>query len=80
MHIYRLISESTVEENILLKARQKTALMHMSVEEGNFNSSNALFGAVNLRQLVGSNQLWLPRRTRRMWRPPLGPQRRPPLK
>ena len=37
VHIYRLISEATVEENILLKAAQKKALNALSLEDGNFS-------------------------------------------
>jgi E1A-binding protein p400 len=39
VHIFRLVTESTIEENILLKARQKRQLQQMSPEEGNFSMS-----------------------------------------
>mmetsp|Transcript_32203 Transcript_32203/g.99600 ORF Transcript_32203/g.99600 Transcript_32203/m.99600 type:complete len:1299 (+) Transcript_32203:1576-5472(+) len=38
VHIYRLICVSTIEENILLKARQKKKLEFMTFTEGNFSS------------------------------------------
>jgi hypothetical protein len=38
VHIYRLICTSTIEENILLKARQKQKLEFVTMTEGNFNS------------------------------------------
>lgn len=53
MHIFRLVSEATIEENILLKARQKRQLAHMSLEEGQFTTA-ALFSAVSVRDLVDS--------------------------
>lgn len=39
MHIYRLITEHTVEENILLKAQQKRNLDIMVMDRGNFDAS-----------------------------------------
>lgn len=36
VHIYRLISEKTIEENILLKSNQKKYLNKLSVNDGNF--------------------------------------------
>ena len=58
MHIFRLVSEATIEENILLKARQKRQLAHMSLEEGQFTTA-ALFSAVSVRDLVdnGSSEV-----------------------
>ena len=38
VHIYRLISEHTVEENILAKSRQKAHLNDMVLQDGNFNT------------------------------------------
>ena len=40
VHIYRLISESTIEENILKKANQKRHLSQLSLEEGKFNTQS----------------------------------------
>jgi hypothetical protein len=37
VHIYRLVTEFTVEENILLKAKQKRHLDYLVMEKGNFN-------------------------------------------
>ncbi|KAK3606446.1 hypothetical protein CHS0354_041388 [Potamilus streckersoni] len=39
VHIYRLISEKTVEENILKKANQKRMLGDMAIEGGNFTTA-----------------------------------------
>lgn len=38
VHIYRLISHHTVEENILQKSRRKRLLDRIVIQEGNFNS------------------------------------------
>lgn len=39
VHIYRLISERTVEENILKKANQKRMLGNIAIEGGNFTTA-----------------------------------------
>ena len=39
MHIYRLVSERTVEENILKKANQKRLLGDLAIEGGNFTTA-----------------------------------------
>lgn len=39
VHIYRLISERTIEENILSKARQKRLLGDVAIEGGNFTTA-----------------------------------------
>jgi len=39
VHIYRLISERTVEENILKKAHQKRMLGNIAIEGGNFTTA-----------------------------------------
>lgn len=39
VHIYRLISEKTIEENILKKANQKRLLGDMAIEGGNFTTA-----------------------------------------
>ncbi|XP_033101073.1 helicase domino-like [Anneissia japonica] len=39
VHIYRLVSEMTVEENILKKANQKRLLADVSIEGGNFTTA-----------------------------------------
>ncbi|EPS61370.1 hypothetical protein M569_13427 [Genlisea aurea] len=38
VHIYRLISESTIEENILKKANQKRALDDLVIQSGDYNT------------------------------------------
>ncbi len=38
VHIYRLISQKTVEENILKKATQKRKLGELAIEEGGFTA------------------------------------------
>ncbi|KAL0404989.1 UNVERIFIED_CONTAM: protein PHOTOPERIOD-INDEPENDENT EARLY FLOWERING 1 [Sesamum radiatum] len=38
VHIYRLISESTIEENILKKANQKRALDDLVIQSGSYNT------------------------------------------
>lgn len=40
VHIYRLISEDTIEMNIFMKAQQKRMLGDLAIEEGNFNTSS----------------------------------------
>lgn len=39
VHIYRLISEKTIEENILKKANQKRLLGDVAIEGGNFTTA-----------------------------------------
>ncbi|XP_071946523.1 helicase domino-like isoform X2 [Antedon mediterranea] len=39
VHIYRLVSEMTIEENILKKAHQKRLLADVSIEGGNFTTA-----------------------------------------
>ncbi|RXG53817.1 Helicase domino [Armadillidium vulgare] len=40
VHIYRLISEKTIEENILKKANQKRLLGDLAIEGGNFTTTS----------------------------------------
>lgn len=40
VHIYRLISEDTIEKNIFMKAQQKRMLGDLAIEEGNFTTSS----------------------------------------
>lgn len=49
VHIYRLISERTVEENILKKANQKRMLGDVAIEGGNFTT--AYFKQQTIREL-----------------------------
>lgn len=39
VHIYRLVSERTIEENILKKANQKRLLGDLAIEGGNFTTA-----------------------------------------
>ena len=50
VHIYRLITEHTIEENILLKANQKRHLNKLSVEDGQFTVTAML---ESFNQIVG---------------------------
>lgn len=50
VHIYRLITEHTIEENILLKANQKRQLNKLSVEDGQFTVAAML---QSFNQIVG---------------------------
>ncbi|MCP6198769.1 DEAD/DEAH box helicase, partial [Klebsiella pneumoniae] len=52
VHVYRLVTAATVEENILRKAEQKRTLGHLAIEDGNFTTSY-LRGA-NIKELFGS--------------------------
>ncbi|KAK2710651.1 hypothetical protein QYM36_011990 [Artemia franciscana] len=49
VHIYRLISEKTIEENILKKANQKRLLGDLAIEGGNFTT--AYFQKQTIRDL-----------------------------
>ena len=53
MHIYRLISACTIEENILKKANQKRLLGAVAIEEGNFTT--AFFKKDNLSDIFGTS-------------------------
>ncbi|XP_054919967.1 helicase domino isoform X3 [Dermacentor andersoni] len=53
VHIYRLISERTVEENILKKANQKRMLGDLAIEGGNFTT--AFFKQNTLKDLFGTD-------------------------
>lgn len=39
VHVYRLVTAATVEENILRKAEQKRALNHLAIDDGHFTTS-----------------------------------------
>ncbi|KAM8836394.1 uncharacterized protein srcap isoform 1-T2 [Spinachia spinachia] len=54
VHIYRLISERTVEENILKKANQKRMLGDMAIEGGNFTT--AFFKQQTIRELFDMSE------------------------
>ena len=52
VHIYRLVCQSTVEENILTKAKQKRHLDFLVMTEGNFDESSLLSNN-NLQEMLG---------------------------
>ncbi|KAJ1430441.1 SNF2 family N-terminal domain-containing protein [Ochromonadaceae sp. CCMP2298] len=52
VHIYRLVSESTVEENILQKAKQKRHLDFLVMTEGNF-SADSIYSSSGLKDVLG---------------------------
>uniref|UniRef100_A0A672QWY8 Helicase SRCAP-like n=1 Tax=Sinocyclocheilus grahami TaxID=75366 RepID=A0A672QWY8_SINGR len=54
VHIYRLISERTVEENILKKANQKRMLGDMAIEGGNFTTT--FFKQQTIRELFDMSE------------------------
>lgn len=54
VHIYRLISEHTIEENILKKAQQKRHLDFLVMSEGQFTTD--FFTKSTLRDIVGTQQ------------------------
>ena len=56
VHIYRLISEKTIEENILKKANQKRLLGDVAIEGGNFTT--AYFKQVRTGER-DNTRLWL---------------------
>ncbi|XP_060850449.1 helicase domino isoform X3 [Rhopalosiphum padi] len=53
VHIYRLISEKTIEENILKKANQKRLLGDLAIEGGNFTAS--FFKSTTIQDLFQVN-------------------------
>lgn len=54
VNIYRLISEHTIEENILKKANQKRYLDKLVIENGSF--TNQMFKPSNLRNLITGSE------------------------
>ncbi|XP_044733035.1 helicase domino isoform X2 [Chrysoperla carnea] len=53
VHIYRLVSEMTIEENILKKANQKRMLGDLAIEGGNFTT--AYFKSSTIQDLFNVN-------------------------
>lgn len=53
VHIYRLVSEKTIEENILKKANQKRLLGDLAIEGGNFTT--AYFKSTSIQELFTVN-------------------------
>ena len=51
VHIYRLVSEKTIEENILTKSDQKRQLDHLAIQSGGFNTE--FLQNFNPRELLG---------------------------
>ncbi|XP_073067062.1 protein PHOTOPERIOD-INDEPENDENT EARLY FLOWERING 1-like isoform X1 [Primulina eburnea] len=54
VHIYRLISESTIEENILKKANQKRALDSLVIQGGSYNTE--FFKKLDPMELFSGNR------------------------
>jgi E1A-binding protein p400 len=52
VHIYRLVCSSTVEENILIKAKQKRHLDYLVMTEGNFSEAS-LFNVDSVKGMLG---------------------------
>lgn len=51
VHIYRLVSEHTIESNILRKAQQKTVLDNIVIQEGEFTTD--YFTKLSVRDMLG---------------------------
>lgn len=51
VHIYRLVSEYTIESNILRKAQQKTILDNVVIQEGEFTTD--YFTKLSVRDMLG---------------------------
>lgn len=52
VHIYRFVSEYTIESNILKKANQKRQLDNVVIQEGEFTTD--YFGKLSVKDLVGA--------------------------
>ena len=55
VHIYRFVSEYTIEENIFKKANQKRMLDNVVITEGNFTSD--YFNKVDWRDMLGDDMV-----------------------
>jgi E1A-binding protein p400 len=55
VHIYRMVSTSTVEENILTKAKQKRHLDFLVMSEGDFNVGS-IFTSNNIMDIIKSDK------------------------
>ena len=53
VHIYRLVSERTIEENILSKSDQKRQLDYLAIQSGGFNTD--FLQKINPRDLLGES-------------------------
>eukprot|EP00958_Prasinococcus_capsulatus_P028547 scaffold6922_cov363-Prasinococcus_capsulatus_cf.AAC.5 len=54
VHIYRLVTENTIEENILKKANQKRALDDLVIQDGEFNTD--FLKGLDMPDLVGKGK------------------------
>lgn len=54
VHIYRLVSEHTIEANILRKANQKRMLDDVVIQEGEFTTD--YFNKMNVRDVIGEEE------------------------
>lgn len=54
VHIYRLVSEHTIEANILRKANQKRMLDDVVIQEGEFTTD--YFNKMNVRDVIGDEK------------------------
>lgn len=54
VHIYRLVSEHTIEANILRKANQKRMLDDVVIQEGEFTTD--YFNKINVRDVIGEEE------------------------
>ncbi|QDZ22258.1 P-loop-containing nucleoside triphosphate hydrolase [Chloropicon primus] len=54
VHIYRLVTKHTVEENIMKKSNQKRHLDHLAIQSGEFNV-DFLSNAMNAQDLLGGS-------------------------
>ncbi|KAJ2952403.1 hypothetical protein O0L34_g6710 [Tuta absoluta] len=52
VHVFRLVTAATVEENILRKADQKRKLGHLAIEDGHFTTS--VLRQANIKELFGA--------------------------
>jgi hypothetical protein len=57
VHIYRLITEHTIEENILLRARQKRQLDYLVMDEGKFHALSSDQVKESGANIGGSNEV-----------------------
>ena len=55
VHIYRLITLSTIEENIFKKSIQKRELNYVVMEDGKFDTKN--FNKINLKSIVAEENM-----------------------
>lgn len=53
VHIYRLVSEYTIESNILRKATQKTLLDNVVIQEGDFTTEH--FTKMSIQDIMGND-------------------------